>query len=181
MLEPAAWISRTWTFGIAVDLFSQVLERLRGTPPRAEELVRSLPGSILSKRRDGAWSVHEHLGHLSDMNALDDKRVTEFLEGATALSAADMTNQATELARHNDRSVHAILERLRSGRQELVARLEVFPADLRQHVALHPRLRQPMTIVDWMYFVAEHDDHHLAYARHAATRIAESSEIIGLR
>ncbi|MFN8372037.1 MAG: hypothetical protein U0694_04075 [Anaerolineae bacterium] len=26
----------------------------------------------------------------------------------------------------------------------------------------HPRLLQPMTLVDHIYFVAEHDDHHLA-------------------
>jgi hypothetical protein len=25
-----------------------------------------------------------------------------------------------------------------------------------------------MTVVDWMFFVAEHDDHHLAHARAAA-------------
>jgi hypothetical protein len=27
---------------------------------------------------------------------------------------------------------------------------------------LHPRLKQPMRLVDHLYFVAEHDDHHLA-------------------
>jgi uncharacterized damage-inducible protein DinB len=35
------------------------------------------------------------------------------------------------------------------------------PADL-GHAALHPRLGQPMTVVDHLFFVAEHDDHHLA-------------------
>jgi hypothetical protein len=28
--------------------------------------------------------------------------------------------------------------------------------------AVHPRLQQPMRLVDMLYFVAEHDDHHLA-------------------
>jgi hypothetical protein len=27
---------------------------------------------------------------------------------------------------------------------------------------LHPRLKQPMRLVDHLYFVAEHDDYHLA-------------------
>jgi len=27
---------------------------------------------------------------------------------------------------------------------------------------LHPRLQQPLRLVDHLYFVAEHDDHHLA-------------------
>lgn len=28
---------------------------------------------------------------------------------------------------------------------------------------LHPRLKKPMRLVDHLYFVAEHDDHHLAF------------------
>ena len=27
---------------------------------------------------------------------------------------------------------------------------------------LHPRMKKPMRLVDHLYFVAEHDDHHLA-------------------
>jgi hypothetical protein len=27
---------------------------------------------------------------------------------------------------------------------------------------VHPRLKQPMGLLDHLYFVAEHDDHHLA-------------------
>ena len=33
-------------------------------------------------------------------------------------------------------------------------------ADLAR-TALHPRLRQPMSVTDLCFFVAEHDDHHL--------------------
>jgi hypothetical protein len=31
-----------------------------------------------------------------------------------------------------------------------------------QRTALHPRLNVPMRVLDWAYFIAEHDDHHLA-------------------
>jgi hypothetical protein len=34
--------------------------------------------------------------------------------------------------------------------------------------ALHPRLKRPMRLVDLCFFVAEHDDHHLA----TVTRLA---------
>jgi len=27
---------------------------------------------------------------------------------------------------------------------------------------VHPRLKQPMRLVDHLFFVAEHDDHHMA-------------------
>jgi len=29
-------------------------------------------------------------------------------------------------------------------------------------MSVHPRLQQPMRLVDSLYFVAEHDDHHIA-------------------
>ena len=57
-------------------------------------------------------------------------------------------------------------ERMRS-----VAELEALSPDQIRHTALHPRLEQPMTVIDLFFFVAEHDDHHLA-------RI---SEILGAR
>jgi hypothetical protein len=42
-----------------------------------------------------------------------------------------------------------------------VARIaSMSPAELAR-TALHPRLRQPMSVVDLCFFVAEHDDHHL--------------------
>jgi predicted short-subunit dehydrogenase-like oxidoreductase (DUF2520 family) len=34
--------------------------------------------------------------------------------------------------------------------------------------SLHPRLKRPMRLIDLCFFVAEHDDHHLAIA----TRLA---------
>jgi hypothetical protein len=33
------WLDRTWPFDLPVGAFPAVLERLRGTPARAEELV----------------------------------------------------------------------------------------------------------------------------------------------
>jgi hypothetical protein len=29
-------------------------------------------------------------------------------------------------------------------------------------LSVHPRLQQPMRLIDALYFVAEHDDHHIA-------------------
>jgi hypothetical protein len=33
------------------------------------------------------------------------------------------------------------------------------------HASLHPRLKIPVRIIDLVYFVAEHDDHHLGGRR----------------
>ncbi|MEE8148789.1 MAG: DinB family protein, partial [Longimicrobiales bacterium] len=65
----------------------------------------------------------------------------------------------------NDKVTQALLADFRAARERLVARLESLPADELGATALHPRLRQQMSVADLFYFVAEHDDHHLARIR----------------
>ena len=60
-----------------------------------------------------------------------------------------------------------IIRKLTFGREALVHRLEELQVDQVGIVAFHPRLQKPMRLLDWLYFVAEHDDHHLAQARRA--------------
>jgi hypothetical protein len=58
--------------------------------------------------------------------------------------------------------VEELVERFRRLRRRLVERLEGLGEDDLRRAALHPRLELPMTVVDHCFFVAEHDDHHLA-------------------
>ncbi len=58
--------------------------------------------------------------------------------------------------------METILADFRSARIELVRRVEGIDAALFGRVLLHPRLKTPMRLVDHLFFVAEHDDHHLA-------------------
>jgi hypothetical protein len=55
-----------------------------------------------------------------------------------------------------------ILAGFRHARHALVEALERQDAAGFARTLLHPRLKQPMRLVDHVYFVAEHDDHHLA-------------------
>jgi len=164
-IEPVAWVDRAFTFNLPVGAFPAVLERARGTPARASELVLGAPEELLSARWSHKWSVKEHLGHLVDLHALEEQRLREFLAGAVMLSAADPMNRLTETAEHNQVVVGALLSSLRARRTELVRKLAVLTAEDVRRSALHPRLRKSMRIVDWAYFIAEHDDHHLAWAR----------------
>ena len=41
-------------------------------------------------------------------------------------------------------------------------RAGALPAEAFVTSMLHPRLKQPMRLVDHLFFAAEHDDHHLA-------------------
>jgi len=55
-----------------------------------------------------------------------------------------------------------ILTGFRTARLRLVDHVGTFAPDVFARTSLHPRLQQPMRLVDHLHFVAEHDDHHLA-------------------
>lgn len=171
VIELMPWLSRSWESHQSAGAFPAVLERLRGTPVRAAALIQGQPDAVLSARRGNTWSAKDHIGHLDDLHELDLKRATEFFERAPVLSCADPTNRATNERLHWAEPIEPTLLRFLLGRGELVAMLEsATEADVSSG-ALHPRLQQPMRLIDWMQFVAEHDDHHLAAAR-AALRYA---------
>jgi len=174
MIKPVAWSTRTFTFDLPLGTFSSILERLGGTPARAAELVSGVSEELISRRSNGKWSAKENLGHLGDLQPLDDRRLCEFLAGTPVLSAADPTNSITESASHNRVPIALLLESLRAGRLEWVGKLEALSEDEAARTALHPRLQCSMRLLDWAFFVAEHDDYHLARARQALRDAGQS-------
>lgn len=139
-----------------------MIERLRGTPARVEELVASVPGALLTRRDGETWSIQENAGHLTDLQVLMAGRLEDFMAGLEVLRAADLTNRATYEAGHNGREIGAVLSEFRAALATTVARLESLAAEDFSRTALHPRLQQPMRLVDSMVFQASHDDYHLA-------------------
>jgi hypothetical protein len=174
MIELIPWRKREFTFDLPVGAFPTLLERLRGTPARAEDLVRRIADDLLSGRVNGKWSVKEHLGHLVDLELLDDRRLGEYLAHVPALSPADMGNRATESANHREKPMQEILGRMREARNMLAVKLERLGTEDVAIEAIHPRLQKPMRLLDWVYFVAEHDDHHLAHARKVLRELIET-------
>ena len=104
----------------------------------------------------------KNVGHLLDLEPLWSGRVDDFEAELSDLRPADMTNKVTNSADHDGRLPADLLAEFRTARADLVARYESFPETIVTRTALHPRLKQPMTVVDLAHFVAEHDDHHLA-------------------
>lgn len=172
-MEIIAWTDRRFTFDLPTGLFPNVLERLRGTPARSSDLVSGAEEKSLRVRVNRKWSVKEHLGHLADEHALEERRLGEFLAGVPLLSAADMTNRVTEAAGHNQTSVILLLARLRTLRLSLVRKLELLTEEQIIRTALHARLQRSLRVLDWMYFIAEHDDHHLAEARRVLVAVGQ--------
>ena len=162
MIVKLPWIERRFTFDMPLSMFPNVLERLRGTPCRVEERVRDLPLETLRERRGGSWSIQEIVGHLVEVEALWLGRLDDFAEGLEVLRPADMENRRTFAARYNERDLTEILQEFRRVRTLLIRRLEALDEASIERPARHPRLDQPMRILDMMVFAAEHDDHHLA-------------------
>ncbi|HEX8180138.1 MAG TPA: DinB family protein [Pyrinomonadaceae bacterium] len=160
---PSLWFGREFAFTFPVELFPNVLERVRGTPARLEELLRGLPREVLTRRDGERWSMQEHAGHLLDLEALELQRLDDYEARRTVLTPADLENRRTYEARYNERAVEDILRAFRAERAELVRRLETLGPAAAGLSALHPRLQQPMRLIDMVFFTAEHDDHHLAH------------------
>jgi len=160
------WTERKFDFNFPVELFPEMIERLRGTPARLADRVGGLSREVLTRRDGERWSIQENAGHLLDLEALVDGRLNEYASGASALHAADMTNKKTYDGNHNDQPVSRILEAFRAQRGDIVARLDNFGPEMFGRTAWHPRLGVPMRLVDMVFFQAEHDDFHL-------TRISE--------
>lgn len=108
------------------------------------------------------WSAQEHAGHLLDLEPLWLARVGDYVGEAAQLTPADLKNTKTEEANHNGRAVAEILQDFRSARMRLLRGVDGLGPEMFGRVLPHPRLKQPMRLVDHLYFVAEHDDHHLA-------------------
>ena len=159
------WFERVFDFSMPIGVFPCVLERLRGTPARLEELVRAVPAEVLTAKHDGKWSAQEHVGHLYDLDELHDARLEDYAQGLDVLRPADLQNRKTEEAGHNSASLEELLARFRSARAEFVRKLEALDEEELARTALHPRLGVQMRVIDMALFVAEHDDHHLASIR----------------
>ncbi len=162
MSNVPAWFDRKFEFSLPLELYPNVCIRLLGTPARLEELLSGVSHEIRTAKPEGKWSIQEHAGHLADMEPLWMARVNDFLSGDGTLTVADLTNRRTHEANHNRNEVRAILSAFRSARFDLVERLKTIDAAQFGRTLVHPRLQQPMRLLDHLYFVAEHDDHHLA-------------------
>lgn len=162
MAEVSPWFERKFDFAFRAELFPNICVRLRGTPARLEEMVRPAEREILIRKDGPKWSAQETVGHLLDLEPLWFARVEDFLAGRNDLTVADLANRKTHEARHNERAIAGISQEFRAGRAKLLERVSGLDPEMFAKTALHPRLKTPMRLVDHLYFVAEHDDHHLA-------------------
>jgi hypothetical protein len=162
MNNDSIWFERVFKFDLPLELFPMTVERLRGTPARLEDKVSQTMPEIMKLRDGESWSIQEQIGHLVMTEELWAVRTEEFLKGAVRLYAADLKNKKTHKSNFNEMEFEYLLKEFWVARHRLVERLEILTIEDAAKSALHPRLNQPMRIIDHAYFIAEHDDHHLS-------------------
>jgi uncharacterized damage-inducible protein DinB len=162
MSQVAVWFDRKFEFSFPVELYPNLLARLRGTPARVEETLRGCPQDVRVRKPQEKWSAQEQAGHLLDLEPLWLARLDDYVAGSAQLTVADLKNRKTDEANHNERPLEQILAEFRTARSRLLKRVDELDTSLFIRAIPHPRLKMPMRLVDHLYFVAEHDDHHLA-------------------
>lgn len=165
MITLTPWFERKFDFNFPIGMFPIIVERLRGTTARIEYMLKNIPDEKLNKKDGEYWSIKEQVGHLYDLEDLWYDRMEDFLTGKEILRATDLNNTKTKEAHHNSKTIQELIQQFSEGRNKLIQKVENIDAGSASHTALHPRLVQPMRLVDALFFVAEHDDHHITMIR----------------
>jgi uncharacterized damage-inducible protein DinB len=162
MIPRQPWFERKFTFDLPVAAAPGLVERLRGTPARLAHRLNGLPTDRLVTRQGRQWSIQENVGHLWDLEPLWMVRVEDISVGRLTMQPADLENRKTHEADHNSRPLGELLNGFQAARSALVIQLEEADQADWLRSARHPRLQTEMRLLDLAFFVAEHDDHHLA-------------------
>jgi len=168
-MKKIEWFKRKFGQHDDNGTFPGIVERLSGTPARLEEKIKSIEAQKLEWKPEGKWSIKEEIGHLLDLEPLWYGRMQDFLNQEVELRSADLENRKTHEANHNSQTIENLLFDFRKERNRLVEKIHQIDADGKlSSTSLHPRLKTPMKVIDLAYFVAEHDDHHLAQITYLA-------------
>jgi uncharacterized damage-inducible protein DinB len=162
MVPRQPWFERRFSFDFPVSAAAGLVERLRGTPARLADRLKGIARPQLTARRGEEWSIQENVGHLWDLEPLWLGRIEDIAVGRLTLQEADLGNRRTWAAHHNDRELDELLDGFTAARQLLVRQVDAADEADWLRSARHPRLEISMRLLDLAYFVAEHDDHHLA-------------------
>lgn len=155
------WFDRKFDFSFGMEMYGTLLARLQAAPNMFKQITSVLPAGVQVLKPGQKWSVKENIGHLILLEPLWQKRFEEIKKGSLGMSPADVSNRATDEMNFNKFSLQELTSSFTSQRAGTINFLNgVHQTDFSKR-SIHPRLQQPMRIIDLMYFVAEHDWHHL--------------------
>ena len=155
------WFERKFDFSFDAEQYSTIYQRLQQAPGTLAMLIQNRAEDILTYQPDGKWSVKEHIGHLSVLEPLWRTRIQDILDKKPTLTPTDLDNKKTSEAGFNNYPIRELLQQYTDERKKTLALLDSIHVKDQQGTSLHPRMQQPMRIIDIMYFTAEHDEHHM--------------------
>jgi DinB superfamily len=155
------WVEHKFNFGIDVGWSQNIITRISDIGIRCQYHCDGLSNEMLSTRHDQHWSIKEHIGHLIDLEELHQYRINQFKDFKAELNAADMSNKRTADANHNNKLLKDLISELIFEREKLILEFQSLSVESLNHYSLHPRLNVKVRPVDLLFFIGEHDDHHL--------------------
>ena len=160
-MKRTKWFNRIFLPIEDTGVMPSIIERLDGTPVRLKYKLQK-SNSDLASHEEGKWSIKKQVGHLIDLEPLWYKRMQQIMNGESDLEKADLTNRKTHETDYDSQNAENLIERFAEERQKLINLLKKIDDLDMDKAAIHPRLGTPMKLIDLAFFVAEHDDHHLA-------------------
>ena len=167
-METKKWFERKFDFDFGPDHYAAIYLQLKQAPDQLREAVTGVEEAVLVRAPEGGWSIKEHIGHLCIMEAIWRTRFQDIQDKKPVLTAADLSNRATTEANFNQRGISVLLDQFLTERMTTLALLDTLNVLDESRTSLHPRLQQPMRMIDLAYFVAEHDAHHILRIREIA-------------
>ncbi len=157
------WFDRTFDFNTEANNYTLIHSRLVAAPMKISSLVTGVDENLLAEKPGGKWSVKEHVAHLFILEPLWRARILDIQAGTPKLTPADLDNTATSDGGFNNYEIGDLAAKFLKERSETILLLsQVDPASV-SNKSLYPRMQQELGITDHLYFVAEHDDHHIKY------------------
>ena len=122
-MKQTPWLDRNFDFKRDAGAWPVIVCRIQGTAPRLHALVSGLSDAHTSGQLEGKWSIKDHIGHLTDLEALWLGRLQDFNANLEVLRPADMSNAATHKADHSSVSLIRLLSDFETQRAQLVEAL----------------------------------------------------------
>ena len=151
------WFERHLEFGKPKEMLPYFLDRLEGTIARIEYKVKGVSEEILSALHNGKWSVKQNIGHLAEVDEINNRRIDEMLAGVSPMSPAVFEPKLN----YHEMPVAEVIQYFAKTRRGNLRKYTALSPDQLAKASIHPRLKTLMTPVDLAWFDAEHDDHHL--------------------
>lgn len=155
------WFDRKFDFNFGMDKYDNLFYRLQQTPVLFNQVLSILPEDVQILKPNEKWSIKENIGHLVVLEPLWRMRFKDIKEQKHEMSPADLDNRLTDEMSFNKHLLQGLLKTFSNERKKSLEFLKTLEQNDFTKTSIHPRLKQPMRIIDMMFFVAEHDQHHL--------------------